>query len=913
LAVDSDKKKMTSGDAGPKDDMLCALRTETPAVGSAKAAIPAAAALICGFIGVVAWFTGVDFYHRHFFDTGPIVAADNVARVVFVIIFSWLIYVPGAATATLIMSADERAALTSPERAVLGFGIGVGIWHVVMLTLGLLGLYYWSVMVGLCLVVLVASSRHFANVTILGWRSVALGFAELRQGRLTPERTTEILIGAAAAWLLLLRGLFPGGGGDYYTHYFYYYLEVLNNHGLTPNDVWYHYYYSKGSGLAFLGMLLTDPEAPALTTYPCVVFAAVAIATLAARMAPNSLWPAAGAFVYLFYYLVSFSADGGGQFQKDHEEVTALVVLTTWALCMERYAAPKSFRVMAAATAVAVAIVTSAVASLLGFFVGLLAVWSMVRRRWSDMWGHGVVVGAIAGAVLAVFVVSYLQTGLASDQALDLMLRFADSARLDRWGVIPQIIAVAWIRDNYLQAESPFGWETLQEVVEFVRLRFLWPFLTGPIIAVIVLQMSGAFTGRRLKVPRDAKSAALTRQTALRLAALVALLVAVAVLAGRAQSISFARLSSFFVPLLVLLAIAGSVWVLNWPLARRDDIVLRLILPAALLVGTLISWQANAKWILQFHYASRDSMRFFVGRYSLAEAYTFANSQFPFGAINPGTLAAARQVPYGTPIWSTNVDAYCMVPGCLIESVISFKMSGRLDDILGGDPDLAKRRLQEAGLNYFLFMKDFRMIDLLPFSRLFAPETIDRYLGVKWSDGSTFLLTWIGPDTSPIGPDFLDAYKYRRAEPESTWFEFSQLAPRIAAISPAMRSAGWGAAERFLTWRHPPPGTIDIVDASYGQSCRDFTPKPPLENTYRQGNATGAVNRVCAGKLRCNFVFDSTMSGDPVPGCDKDFSIKYRCEPADSTLKVVRIDAEAEGKAFVLECAGVDGPNANPR
>ena len=88
-----------------------------------------------------------------------------------------------------------------------------------------------------------------------------------------------------------------------------------------------------------------------------------------------------------------------------------------------------------------------------------------------------------------------------------------------------------------------------------------------------------------------------------------------------------------------------------------------------------------------------------------------------------------------------------MVPGCLIESVISFKMSGQLDEILGGDPELAKQRLQEAGLNYFLFMKDYRMIDLLPFSKLFAPETIDRYLGVKWSDGSTYLLTSIRPHT----------------------------------------------------------------------------------------------------------------------------------------------------------------------
>ena len=713
----------------------------------AKTQVLAGAALICGFIGVVAWFGAIDFYHRHFFDTGPIVAADNLVRIVFVVIFSWLIYAPGAAAAALIMSADERAALTRAEHAVLGFGIGVGIWHVVMLILGLLGLYDRPVIVGLCLVVVVASSRQFANTAIAQWRTLVLGFAELRQGRATPEQIDVILIAVAAVWLLLLRGLFPGGGGDYYTHYFYYYLEVLKNHGLAPNDVWYHYYYSKGSGLAFLGMLLTDPEAPALTTYPCVVFAAFAIATLAARMAPHSLWPAAGAVIYLFYYLVSFSADGGGQFQKDHEEIAALVALTAWALCMERRAAPRPFRIMAAATAIAAAVITPPIAIVLGFFVGLLAAWSMVRRRWSDMWGYSLIVTAIASAVFAVFVVNYLQTGLASDQALDLMLRFADSARLDRWGVIPQIVAVAWIRDNYLQWEQPFGRSTLQEIADFMRLRFLWPFLTGPIITVVVLRMSGAFTGWRLTAPRDARSALLTKQTAWRLAALVALLVAVAVLAGRNQSLSFTRLSSFFVPVLVMLAIAGSVWGLSWPLGRRDDTVLRLVVPALLLVGSLVAWQSQAHWMSPLRRESANAMRFFAGSYSLAEAYSHANSLYAFGAINPGALAAAQRLPYGTPIWSTNVDSYCMAPGCLIESVISFKMSGRLDEILGGDPDLAKQRLQEAGLNYFLFMKDYRMIDLLPFSRLFAPETIGSYLGVKWSDGSTFLLTWIGPQT----------------------------------------------------------------------------------------------------------------------------------------------------------------------
>jgi hypothetical protein len=284
---------------------------------------------------------------------------------------------------------------------------------------------------------------------------------------------------------------------------------------------------------------------------------------------------------------------------------------------------------------------------------------------------------------------------------------------------------------------------------------------------------------------------------------LVALLVAVAVLAGRNQSLSFTRLSSFFVPVLAMLAIAGSVWGLSWPLARRDDTVLRLIVPAILLVGTLVAWQSHAHWMSPLRRESANAMRFFAGSYSLAQAYSHANSLYAFGAINPGALAAAQQLPYGTPIWSTNVDSYCMVPGCLIESVISFKMSGRLDEILGGDPELAKQRLQEAGLNYFLFMKDYRMIDLLPFSRLFAPDTIGSYLGVKWSDGSTFLLTWIGPQTRPLGPDFLEAYTRRRAEPDVLrWFRFDEIAPLIATIAPRMRAATqWGEANKLLTWR----------------------------------------------------------------------------------------------------------------
>ena len=117
---------------------------------------------------------------------------------------------------------------------------------------------------------------------------------------------------------------------------------------------------------------------------------------------------------------------------------------------MERSGLSRPFLVMAASSAIAVAVATQAVGAMLGLFVGLLCAWALVHRRWRDVWSFGLIVAATASTVLAVFVMNYLTTGLASDQALDLTLRFANFARLDRWGVIPQVIAVAWIRDNYL-------------------------------------------------------------------------------------------------------------------------------------------------------------------------------------------------------------------------------------------------------------------------------------------------------------------------------------------------------------------------------------------------------------------------------------------------------------------------------
>ena len=62
-----------------------------------------------------------------------------------------------------------------------------------------------------------------------------------------------------------------------------------------------------------------------------------------------------------------------------------------------------------------------------------------------------------------------------------------------------------------------------------------------------------------------------------------------------------------------------------------------------------------------------------------------------------------------------------------------------------GQPEEAKRALQAADLNYFLFTREDSIADPLPLSPLFTPDNIGRYLGVRWTDGTSVLLTWLGP------------------------------------------------------------------------------------------------------------------------------------------------------------------------
>src|SRR5262249_40672654 len=134
-----------------------------------------------------------------------------------------------------------------------------------------------------------------------------------------------VMLACVVALFIAVKGLYPAGGHDYYTHYFYYYMSVLRHESLLPNEVWYHFYYSKGAGLYFLAMLLSDPLAPQLVTTAFIAAGALTVGVMLERAAPGTLFPWLGASLYIAFLIYtpgppeSLRHGGWGDLEKLHE------------------------------------------------------------------------------------------------------------------------------------------------------------------------------------------------------------------------------------------------------------------------------------------------------------------------------------------------------------------------------------------------------------------------------------------------------------------------------------------------------------------------------------------------------------------------------------------------------------------
>lgn len=742
----------------------------------------AALVLALGYAYLLAWFRRVDFYDHEFFAHGHAVMVYQAARLLFTAYLGWTIYAVGALTVPLTCGRSETASLSVYERWPLCFVVGASIWHIAMFALGLAGFDIRPVAMALSLGTMALSVPHLAECL----RALGERISRLRFDAFIGTWATILLgLGTATAGALFLitKGLYPGGGHDYYNHYFQFYKRVVDSGSILPNDVWYQFYYSKGAGLYFLGMLLTDALAPQLVTTCFIGCGAGIIYALVRGASRSRRLPLVGTLLFIGVFIYTpgpheYMVQGGwGIMEKVHELTGVLLLAVVWIayrLFRQDVNAPKVWTLALHSAIVCISLLTLSLTLLVGLYVTGYLVWFAAKRQWRLAFRPYMAGLTCAVSLLSICVINYILTGFPSDMLIVQFWRYANLETTAKWGVLLEVLV--FHRDvtaSLYPLTEPISWKTIPLIAYFLRLD-IWGPLFIAAVPCVALQMSR----------HNSRQALLARLDAPALIALGWFAGTVILIGlfggGRTQPISFYRVSTFcYGPTLCLALILCHLGV-----SARSTAELRL---RSVDTATWPAFAAVLIWIaflesptatgLGYNLKSilTNALNLASGRFSLLDGYQHQQGwpgAMPWGAIYPGIIEPWRIVGPHTRLWSFHVHSYCMLPGCRIQEFFSERLSPSWQVVLFGSPDDAAKALHSEGLNYFFFSSELGMSDPLKFSPLFAPQNIGKYLAIRWSNGTSYLLTWPSAVTTPIDKQFLYVFTHAlddRRDDDPTW------------------------------------------------------------------------------------------------------------------------------------------------
>lgn len=710
------------------------------------------------------YFACVDVYHRHFFDRGSIVTCYNLCRVLYIAWLSWLIYFPGAALLRIIGGKAFLPSLATADRYVAGFLAGAGLWHAVLFVIGLAGGYHRAVALLLAAIVVTASVPHLLYclqelATYIRARSYRLSGARV------PSLMVMCLLTVAAGTFLAVKGLYPAGGHDYYNHYFYYYLSVIKHGSTLPNEIWYHFYYCKGAGLYFFSMLLTDPLSPQLVATSFIGCGALVVFSLLRGGVRGGLLPWLGAGFYLAFLIYTpgrepyFWQGAWGDLEKVHELNAVFILGTLW-VCSKSRSGERRARLAWYATlglvTFAAIILTTFTAIVLGAFFGMAFILGALRHEREDarLGLYGLILASTS--LLFVLAVNYACTGIPSDQLLLQSWQWLDLHKVDRWGVLDEVLLLHHGRTGMMAGQVTLSLGIFPMLFDYLRLDLWWPLaLLGSLRALWWLRRR-----KRQVQPLLPQQTQALAQLAYFLTGFC--LICVLVSESRQQAVSFYRMSSFtYAPVLCLALLICAIVPCRSRLVEvlliAGVTVVAIKPPHALITSATYEYYKARRSDLQTILVS--SKHFLKGDFSLRDAYQNQQGwpgRAPYGGIYPAMEKVREVVGPGRAICTLHTTSYCMLPDMDIRTPYAYR--SRLSILLFGTPAEARRALQEEGIDYFFVSKELPLHSYLPAAALFAPDTIAEHLGVRWSDGTSYLLTWICQETRPIDAEFLRWY-----------------------------------------------------------------------------------------------------------------------------------------------------------
>ena len=731
--------------------------------------------LIAIYFGVLIGLKYLDIFGIRFYSSGLPVIVYILLKTIFTFYFLTILLTAGAVLQRVLLPKSDIASVGASAYIIACFFLGASTLALLMFILGFLKAYYFATaiiitapLVGLAPFMLPALittvKARFYQILKISPTAVSLTYIALL--------ISTVIV---AIVLLLHKGIFPGDlDSDVWMHYLHYYKEVSANGGLWPNDLWYHFYLSKGAGLFFLAAILTDVMSMPIVSWCFVILTAVIVYDILSEHIIYPLWPLLGALlVFLSLSAITnqyVTENTTSSFFKHHIVLMGFIAFALW--CGIRFAHNLSNE----------AAWLSGIAGALSFFyigiympttvIPLIAIWFfevavvslfLQKRPLQARVFIGFAVLALFGSMLA-FVINYFVTGLADNTPVSLMWKFADKERFGKlWS--------PWIIQYYFLASSfdsqPIILSNILRVDTnwIAQLCRTWFFKDVPLLSFIIVLTGFVWAGCSMNSWRQG----IYNKKRHIFVLYTVLFIGNALLFAQffKNYNSLFRLYNFTVIFVILFVILFWAAVLG-PMSRHKPTIVALIilLSAGFFIKNLplhiTKNRTGALWqYLNGKISTKDAV---ADTDSLTNSYIKNDTRFSH------FIEAHRYMKPGSKMLYMGQDCG---PGYFFPAMVvsepSYALGGLYPTALFGSPEEARSAFQKLGINYFALNLRRQFMIGLPFSPIFKPENVRKYFEIVWSEGDFYMLTWRAENSDKEVPsEFLHKLEQKQIEESKT-------------------------------------------------------------------------------------------------------------------------------------------------
>jgi len=691
------------------------------------------------FILSVAVLKHVDVSWEHYNKSGLIVIVYWVSRFILSVYLFVIFYTTGKLFLRLLVGSNRVDFKDGYEEFIISIFCGAFLHGLLFIVAGGLGILHFSLALAISVPILFYAPKVVGE-GLSSFRSKMNDF-------LLQENRHSLIMSLLMCWFLFViclsilfsKVIYPGSlGNDVWEHYLPYYRSVLNSGSTAPNELWYHFYLSKGAGLFFYGGLLSDCFAPQLVSWVILLVTALILFHILRRTVGNIQWALLGSILFLGLY--------DGDFVKHHTVVTGCIAFLFWSAIqlLESKTEINSKIILTGAILCSVYIglyqpyQAALFFTMLAFFTLIISFFPSTSH---SILKFSLILSAMFIGITIILMVNYTATGLILDVPIKFFWKYANHDKfLNLFGPSGVLYFLfmndlSQIRYNFLSFFTAFRF-----INEFIFL-FIYVFLFSILNWFVGhLKIDGIIYENKIK----------TLKILGYYSFLTIIFIFPAIIFCQSfQVASINRIYSFtiFFTSLIIIFLLRVLWLIfsSGILVPWINSMLTVTVTVFILVFT-ISGISQDRWNAISHYM--------CGEMSFCDVLVETDLKF-HRSIKFQVWDKIRQhigpEKYIFALSNNAAPGYSF-PGAGAISEPSYALGVDYRQIIFGPPAQAKELLQKMKLNHFIVDLNSETFSGIAFSRLFNVFNINSYLRVILQEGDVFVLTWRQPNSSESIP-----------------------------------------------------------------------------------------------------------------------------------------------------------------